>query len=84
MDLKYTQLKTYNSNLNYCNSIHFSHWLRRKTRMYIECSVFNLYEKCIIKKAVDDWDGEITLKSKNNTNLRYAHDTTALALSEKE
>jgi len=52
--------------------------------MLLVCS-FNLYAEYIIQNAgLDDTQAGIQIAQRNVNNLRYAHDTTLMAESEKE
>ena len=52
--------------------------------MLLVCS-FNLYAEYIIQNAgLDDTQAGIKIAQRNVDNLRYAHDTTLMAESEKE
>ena len=46
--------------------------------------LFNLYGEYIMRKALDGWDGGISIGGQKISNLRYADDTTAIAPTESE
>ena len=41
--------------------------------------LFNIYAEKIMRKALEDWDGGISIGGRMITNLRYADDTTLIA-----
>ena len=46
--------------------------------------LFNIYGEYIMRKALDEWSGGISIAGKKITNLRFADDTTLIAASEEE
>lgn len=46
--------------------------------------LFNIYGEWIMRKALDEWQGGITINGIKICNLRYADDTTLIAASEEE
>ncbi|CAH2108374.1 unnamed protein product [Euphydryas editha] len=46
--------------------------------------LFNIYGEFIMRRALDDWQGGISIGGKKISNLRYADDTTLIASSEEE
>lgn len=46
--------------------------------------LFNIYGEWVMRRALEDWTGGVTLGGKKFNNLRYADDTTAIAASEEE
>lgn len=46
--------------------------------------LFNIYGEWIMRKALEGWNGGITLGGRKISNLRYADDTTIIASSEEE
>lgn len=46
--------------------------------------LFNAYGEYIMRRALDDYEGGISIGGKKLTNLRYADDTTLLAKDEDE
>lgn len=46
--------------------------------------LFNIYGEYIMRKALEDWKGGISVGGLKISNLRYADDTTLFASSEKE
>ena len=49
------------------------------TRMYFIPLLFNIYAENIMKEALEDWDGGISIGGRRITNLRYADDTALIA-----
>ena len=41
--------------------------------------LFNIYAENIMREALEDWDGGISIGGRMITNLRYADDTTLIA-----
>ena len=41
--------------------------------------LFNIYAENIMREALEDWDGGISIGGRRITNLRYADDTTLIA-----
>ena len=41
--------------------------------------LFNIYTENIMRDALEDWDGGISIRGRRTTNLRYADDTTLIA-----
>lgn len=51
----------------------------------LSSQLFNIHDKYIIREALEDWSGGISIGSRNISNLRYADDTTLLlAVNEEE
>lgn len=46
--------------------------------------LFNIYGKYIMRRALDGWEGGISIGGRKISNLRYADDTTLFASSEQE
>lgn len=46
--------------------------------------LFNIYGEYIMRTALEEWDGGISVGGNKISNLRYADDTTLLASSEQE
>lgn len=46
--------------------------------------LFNVYGECIMRRAVENWRGGISIGGRTITNLRYADDTTLFARTEEE
>ena len=64
-------------------------WFKIGKGVYQGCilsyCLFNLYAECIIQNArLDEAQAGIKIAGRNINNLRYAHDTTFKAESEKE
>ena len=45
--------------------------------------LFNIYAENIMREALEDWDGGISIGGRRITNLRYADDTTLIAETKK-
>ena len=53
-------------------------------RLYVVTCLFNLYAEYIMWNArLDESQAEIKIARRNNSNLRYAYDTTLMGESEK-
>ena len=53
-------------------------------RLYVVICLFNLYAEYIMWNArLDESQAEIKIARRNNSNLRYAYDTTLMGESEK-
>ena len=59
-------------------------WERRQTGMYIILQLFNIYAERIMRDALGDFLGGVTIGGQRITNLRYADDTTLVCNSRKE
>jgi hypothetical protein len=46
--------------------------------------LFNIYGECIMRKALEGWEGGISIGGEKITNLRFADDTTLIASSVEE
>lgn len=46
--------------------------------------LFNIYGEYIMRRALEDWDGGISIGGRKINNLSYADDTTLIASSEEE
>ena len=58
---------------------------RSTLRLYIVARLFNFYAEYIMRNArLDESQAGIKIVGRNNSNLRYADDTTLMAESEEE